>query len=391
MLQISFADLYAAEAERLLRARAHADGALGELLVAQALRASMEGGFELACGALDELLLRRARARAVAIAAARDAGWFEARDASGAWTTWVGRVAPLDASCSCPDFRTAALGACAHVLAVLANAPARASRIAAPALRWQPLRPLTGAGAWEQRAWVDGAVRAARLPEGPALVEHLVGANPAPHVVDPALAALIEGERARRARVGRLSEAAVSDALATLCTPLFPYQRDGVRRFFAAGRLLLADDMGLGKTAQAIAIVHVLVALGLVRQGIVVVPASLRSPWAAEWRRFSDIQPVIVEGAAARRRAVYARGSGIAIISYEQMRRDVRVLAGLALDLVVLDEAQRIKNAESQTARAVQQLAPPWRLALSGTPLENRLEDVVSIMEWVDELALAPR
>jgi len=92
-----------------------------------------------------------------------------------------------------------------------------------------------------------------------------------------------------------------------------------------------------------------------------------------------------------RRRGVYSRGTGISIISYEQMRRDVRVLAGLGLDLVVLDEAQRIKNADSQTARAVKQLAVPWRLALSGTPLENRLEDVVSIMEWVDELALAPR
>jgi SNF2 family DNA or RNA helicase len=391
--QVCFADLYQAEAERVLRACARAGGSLVEILAQQAQRASVDGTFEVARDALDELLARLARAGEVTLVA-REPGWFEAHDRTGTSTTWVGACEPLDASCSCRDFRTASLGACAHVFAVLVQARHQVARSHAPAARWSPLRPLTGAGPWQTRAWCDPTATAAtelRAIDGAALVEQLVSHEASTCVVEPALEALVEEERACRTRVSAVAPEAVEAALATVRAPLFPYQREGVMRFFERGRLLLADDMGLGKTVQAIAIAHVLAKLGLVRRALVVVPSSLKSQWFIEWRRFSDQHPLLLEGSRIVRRLRYAAWDGVIIASYDQVRRDSAAILHAAPELVVLDEAQRIKNADTQTARSVKQLVAPWRLALSGTPLQNRLADLTSIVEWIDELALAPR
>ena len=102
---------------------------------------------------------------------------------------------------------------------------------------------------------------------------------------DPALDALLDAEttRLRLRQEGRHIVADLDAALATLNKPLYPYQREGVNRFLATGRLLLADDMGLGKTIQAIAPCHVLWHSGRVGRGLVVVPAPLKSQWAREW------------------------------------------------------------------------------------------------------------
>ena len=88
-------------------------------------------------------------------------------------------------------------------------------------------------------------------------------------------------------------------ALDTLEHSLYPYQRDGVERFLACGRLLLADDMGLGKTAQAIAACHALWHTGRVRRGLIIVPAALKPQWPREWQLFTDAPAAIVEGTPA--------------------------------------------------------------------------------------------
>lgn len=172
---------------------------------------------------------------------------------------------------------------------------------------------------------------------------------------------------------------------------LFPYQREGVRRFLVEGRLLLADDMGLGKSAQAIAACHALAASGRAARGLIVVPASLKAQWAREWARFTDLPVEIVDGNAAERARQYRQRAGFLLVNYEQVLRDLPLMQRFAPDVVVLDEAQRIKNWAAKTSAYVKRLDAPWRLVLTGTPMENRLEELASILEWVDETALEPR
>ncbi len=150
-------------------------------------------------------------------------------------------------------------------------------------------------------------------------------------------------------------------ALRTLKQSLYAYQREGVERFFARGRLLLADDMGLGKTAQAIAACHVLWHTGRVRRGLLVVPAALKPQWVREWQAFTDAPAAVVEGTPGERRVAFeACRRGFLLVNYEQLIRDLDVVREWAPDIVVLDEAQRIKNWATKTALSVKRLDPPY-------------------------------
>ncbi len=163
-------------------------------------------------------------------------------------------------------------------------------------------------------------------------------------------------------------------------------------RFLATGRLLLADDMGLGKTTQAVACCDLLWRSRRVRRGLIIAPASLKPQWEREWMTVSDLPVLVVEGTPAERQAVYqTRKAGLFIINYEQLLRDLDAIRRWAPDLVVLDEAQRIKNWATKTALSVKGLSPPYRLVLTGTPMENRIEELASVVEWVDDMALEPK
>jgi SNF2 family DNA or RNA helicase len=211
---------------------------------------------------------------------------------------------------------------------------------------------------------------------------------------DPALLALLERERdelERSQRGGALVRTA-RRRIAGFKRQLYPYQVEGVRRLLSGGRLLLADDMGLGKTVQAIAACHILVSEGRVQRGLVIVPASLKSQWLREWQESSDVPIAAVDGLPSQRAAQYrALRRGFLILGYEQLLRDLTYVHELAPDMVVLDEAQRIKNWATKTATYVKSLRPSYRLVLTGTPMENRLEEVASIFDWVDDLALEPK
>ena len=211
---------------------------------------------------------------------------------------------------------------------------------------------------------------------------------------DPALRALLvhERDKLKRSVEKTLWPSEQKAVMKGLKCPLYPYQRDGVKRFLETGRLLLADDMGLGKTAQAIACCDILWRTGRVRRGLIIAPASLKPQWAREWAHFSDLPIQVIDGSPGERQDIYATTKeGLFIINYEQLLRDLETVRNWKPDLVVLDEAQRIKNWATKTALSVKRLNPPYRLVLTGTPMENRIEELASIVEWVDDMALEPK
>jgi SNF2 family DNA or RNA helicase len=125
---------------------------------------------------------------------------------------------------------------------------------------------------------------------------------------------------------------------------------------------------------------------------LIIAPASLKPQWAREWQAFSDLPIQVVDGSPDERQAAYTRHrEGFLIINYEQLLRDLETVRRWEPDLVVLDEAQRIKNWATKTALSVKGLAPTYRLVLTGTPMENRIDELASIVEWVDDLALEPK
>lgn len=180
------------------------------------------------------------------------------------------------------------------------------------------------------------------------------------------------------------------DVPAGLEATLRGYQEDGFRWLGTLERLgfggILADDMGLGKTLQVIA--HVLAQKETGRGGctLVVCPASLVYNWMSEISRFAPgLAAVAVLGTKAARRVLIGghEGADILVTSYDLLRRDVEEYAPLHLSRVVLDEAQYIKNPKAQVTRAVKCLDADVRLALTGTPIENRLAELWSIFDFL--------
>ena len=418
------------ETYQTLLARAHrrTGGLPPDRVVRHVLSVTQGGDWPVQRDALDAVLRRCASTHTdeiqiVARPRGRLLGLYSTRrrgSRARPYRTLLRRIEPLDGSCECADFLRNSLGLCKHLVAVLEDGVSKRRRVdveseaaQAPALRWDPVRPLTGLGDWLARvrlgdATPDGELRRwlrrtsgrgwiAAIPEAAqqrlALVDRLLGALRDGNS-EPALHVLLQQERARLARQNQTAGARkqLHHALQTLKQSLYPYQHDGVDRFFMRGRLLLADDMGLGKTAQAIAACHALWHTGRVRRGLLVVPAALKPQWLREWQVLPDAPATVGDGTPSERRAAFeACRRGFLLGNYEQLIRDVDVVCQWTPDIVVLDEAQRIKNWATKTALTVKRLDPPYRLVLTGTPMENRLDELASIVEWVDDLALEPK
>src|SRR5262249_26133521 len=137
--------------------------------------------------------------------------------------------------------------------------------------------------------------------------------------------------------------------------PLLPYQREGVLHLAFGARALLADEMGLGKTVQGIAACILLAKLKAVARVLVVCPASLNAEWEEQIARFCDCSTRLVFGPKVQRHAAYQDPAFFTIINYEQVLSDADdINATLKPDIIVLDEAQRIKNWQTKTARRVE-------------------------------------
>ena len=166
---------------------------------------------------------------------------------------------------------------------------------------------------------------------------------------------------------------------------LRPYQWEGVQFLVESNAVLLADEMGLGKTVQVAVSLEILRRKLQLTRALVVVPASLKLNWETELGRWAPSLSVQrVRGDAADRRAYYLLPINILVASYEEIRLDINCFASdVCFDVVVLDEAQRIKNVHSKSALACRLLNSKRSWALTGTPVENRLSDLISIFRFV--------
>ena len=170
---------------------------------------------------------------------------------------------------------------------------------------------------------------------------------------------------------------------------LMPFQEDGVRALMASDRLLLADDMGLGKTVQVIAALRMLRHRGDIHSALVAAPASLLDQWRGELRKWApELSAIIIRGSASDRRWQWQAETDVTLVSYETLRSDFdgntqAPVRRKVWDVVVADEAQRIKN-RNDTSRSLKGLNRVRSWALTGTPIENHEEELASILEFVD-------
>jgi SNF2 family DNA or RNA helicase len=148
--------------------------------------------------------------------------------------------------------------------------------------------------------------------------------------------------------------------------------------------------MGLGKTVQALAAVELLARERGCERVLVVAPASVKFQWEGEIRKFTDRPVQVIDGGNTARRAQYAQPTFYRLVNYELVPRDLDALNAWQPDLIILDEAQRIKNWEAKVSRAVKRLRSRWAIVLTGTPLENKLEELYSIVQFVDDRRLGP-
>lgn len=169
----------------------------------------------------------------------------------------------------------------------------------------------------------------------------------------------------------------------------FPYQYEGIAWIFSQHSALLADEMGLGKTMQTITALRLLLRAGQVRRVLLVCPKPLIPNWQREFKLWAGEIPITtIEGDGNRRQMIWQIPSAIVLLAnYEVVVRDFQAMHPDDLpqfDLVVLDEAQRIKNRESVTAKTIHSIPRKRSLCLTGTPIENRAEEMISLFQFMN-------
>ncbi|MGB6502466.1 MAG: DEAD/DEAH box helicase [Xanthobacteraceae bacterium] len=323
--------------------------------------------------------------------------------------------------CSCPDYATGELGTCKHIEFTLARLEKKRGAKTALARGYQPafselyLRN-DGKRRVHFRAGTDCPPALREAAAGLFDVEHngilpderlgelehfMAMASKSGHefrAYDDALD-FVAGRRDADWRAVRLAQlfprgAADPKLLALLKMPLYPYQAEGALFAVRAGRALIGDDMGLGKTIQAIAATEILARHFGVSKVLVICPTSLKYQWQSEIMRFSGRQGEhaarVITGGRAQRQKDYALDEFCKITNYEKLKPDLDLIAAWAPELVIVDEAQRVKNWNTVAARALKRIDSPYAIVLTGTPLENKLEELISIVQFVDQHRLGP-
>ncbi len=332
----------------------------------------------------------------------------------GRYRIRIGGLAPGENVCSCPDFSTNDLGTCKHIEFALGKIETQRGAKSAFKRGFQAdyselYLDYTGARCVRFRAGAACSValgeRAHTLFDADAghrlaphhyalLPEFLAAARDAGDDVrcrDDALGFIAEWRDAQeRVRILDSHYAAGAALAGLLKIDLYPYQAQGALFAARAGRCLIGDEMGLGKTVQAIAAAELMIRHFGAERVLVICPTSLKHQWQREITRFAGRDALTIQGLRPARALQFADDGACKITNYELLARDLDLINAWAPDLVIVDEAQRIKNWNTVAARALKLIASPYAIVLTGTPLENRLEELLSIVQFVDRHRLGP-
>ena len=308
--------------------------------------------------------------------------------------------------CSCPDFRTNQLGTCKHIEAVkiwrtdhrkgklgdlppysslyLTYSEDRTIRIRIGSVRRASMRLLAS-----EYFSSDGVALPDKVTELENFIVRAKEIDPDFHCY-PDVLDYISQAKDSDYRKGYLSKLTDEDLDNLLKTSLYPYQKEGIRFAFEKGKSIIADEMGLGKTVQAIGAAELLRKSGLVSSVLIICPTSLKYQWQKEIEKFTDSSAVVIEGNPIRRAQMYKEDAFYKIVSYHAMNRDVRMKGEMYAECIIMDEVQRLKNWNTQIARSARHIHSDYSIVLSGTPLENKLEELYSVMQLVDQYCLGP-
>lgn len=316
--------------------------------------------------------------------------------------------------CSCPDFAGNTLGTCKHIESVLHRLRRDMTNKLLLEAGWQPEKPTVSLRYGLKRGvvFIYGKNMSARLrafareyfndgeltQEKTLLFDEFVrGAQQFKEHIDYHQDALgfiaqIRDQHIRQEIINKsLPQGIDGPQWSSLCkVNLYPYQRQGALFAAAHGRVIIADEMGLGKTMQAITACEIMAHSLGIEKVLIVCPASLKYQWKAEIERTISRKAQIISGPLLERQKQYGQESFFKIINYDVVYRDVQMIQHWEPDLIILDEAQRIKNWKTRLAQSVKKLESPYAIILTGTPLENRLEELHSIVEFVDRYHLGP-
>jgi SNF2 family DNA or RNA helicase len=324
-------------------------------------------------------------------------------------------VGPGDNFCSCPDYATNELGTCKHIEFALARLSKKRDQKEELAAGYHPTfsEIYVRYGAQREvcfRAGTECPDELQRLAnkyfdaEGrlrgnsyflfEKFLEQSAEIAADLRCYDDALSLIanVRDDQTRRKTIAKaLPEGANSPAFDTLLkVKLYDYQREGALFAAQAGRSLIGDEMGLGKTIQALAAAEILAKQMDVERVLIICPTSLKHQWEREIEKFTSRDVTVIGGLSPDRRQLFEATSFYKVTNYDTVYRDLDLIRRWAPDLVILDEAQRIKNWTTRVARSVKQVASPYAIVLTGTPLENRLEELVSIVQFIDQQRLGP-
>jgi SNF2 family DNA or RNA helicase len=333
-------------------------------------------------------------------------------ESGGQYTVSVKGFDVGDNACTCPDFKANTLGTCKHIEAVLDtlkdDLPAHLQKKKAAVTRPEialhygeqlqleihlPPRHSDKLAKLAQTYFDEKGLWSGR-GRYPDLVRDVEDVPEEVTVMSDALEYIDrEIERsemlAREQEWVRQLEAGTLD-LGLLHVRLYDYQTRGALFLACRGRSILGDDMGLGKTLETLAAIELLARERGIQKALVVAPASVKYQWESEIRKFTGRPVQVIDGSPEARLDQYAEPTFYRLVNYEQVVRDREAINAWKPDVIVLDEAQRIKNWEAKTSKEVKKLKSRYAMVLTGTPLENKLEELYSIVQFVDERRFGP-
>ncbi|MFH0800488.1 MAG: DEAD/DEAH box helicase [Pseudomonadota bacterium] len=355
--------------------------------------------------------------------------------ANGSYSVMVRDARDLNrTTCDCPDYLINELGTCKHIELVKGHVGGKKNK-GSDSRIWISLQPkdtYAGGGppfgeihihagdegirgrlfartAPDADFWnPDGYLRDAtagtaageRFSGAIEFIKRCFGRKTAPEIVIanhvPKLLREIDADRSWKTRMEKIASAPRQSAewmelKNSLPIKLYDYQEEGI--LFAASRRksFIGDDMGLGKTVQAIVAALLIKKLAGISKVLIFCPASLKFQWKREIEKISGEKVQIVQGNRFIRQKLYEGTDAMfLIVNYELIFRDEDLLHELKPDMIILDEAQRIKNWETKTAKGMKRLKSEFSLILTGTPFENRLTELHSLCEFLHPRPLGP-